>query len=90
MALAKRSGLVYPAPGFHPTDEQARHPVNPHNPGLLQVAAQAQDMAAHAKQQRMAVAFQTVAMVSMAVMGLTAAGHLIRDLLRAERGRGRG
>ena len=66
------------------------HPVNPHNPGLLQVATQAQNMAASAKQQRMAVAFQTVAMVSMAVMGVTAAAHLIRDLLRSERGRRRG
>jgi hypothetical protein len=90
MVLARRAELVYPAGVCHPTVEQRMHPVNPHNPSLLKVAEQAQDMAANAKQQRMAVAFQTVAMVSMAVMGVTAAAHLIRDLLRVERGRGRG
>jgi hypothetical protein len=66
------------------------HPVNPQNPGLLQVATQAQNMATSAKQQQMAVAFQTVAMVSVAVMGMTAAAQLIRDLLRPNPGRGRG
>jgi hypothetical protein len=66
------------------------YPTNPHTPGLLQVANQAQSMAANAKQHRMAVAFQTVAMVSMAVMGVSAAAHLIRDMLRSDQGRGRG
>ena len=28
------------------------HPVNPHNPGLMQVASQAQDMARNARQKR--------------------------------------
>ena len=65
------------------------HYINTPNPGLMQVASQAQNMAKNAKQERMAVVFQTVAMVSMAVMGVTAAAHLIRDLLRPERGRGR-
>src|SRR4051812_47002617 len=65
------------------------HPINPHNPGLPQLLSRAQDMAKDARQQKqekMAVAFQTVAMVSMAVMGLTAAAQLVRDLLRPERG----
>lgn len=59
------------------------------NPGLFQVATQAQIMARNARQDRLAVAFQSVAMVSMAIMGVTAAAHLMRDLLRADRGRGR-
>ncbi|MBX9581863.1 MAG: hypothetical protein K2X87_16285 [Gemmataceae bacterium] len=67
------------------------HPVNPANPGLLQVATQAQQMAGQAKQERMAVAFQTVSMVSVAVMGLAASAHLLRELLRpATHGRGQG
>jgi hypothetical protein len=60
-----------------------------HQPNLDQVATQAQNMAQKAKQERMALAFQTIAMVSMAVMGVTAAAHLIRDMLREPRGRGR-
>jgi hypothetical protein len=75
---------------FHETAEQTMHPVNPHNPGLMQVAQQAQNMAESAKQDRMGVVFQTVAVVSVAVMGVTAAANLIRDLFRPERGRGRG
>jgi hypothetical protein len=62
----------------------------PPNPGLLQVASQAQNLAKSATQEAMAVAFQTVAMVSMAVMSVTAAAHLISDLQRSqkpERGR---
>jgi hypothetical protein len=66
------------------------HPTNVHNPGLMQVASQAQSMAGHTKQEKVAFAFQTVAMVSMALMGATAAAHLIRDLLRSQTpGRGR-
>jgi hypothetical protein len=42
-------------------------------------------MAKIAQQERMAFAFQSVAMVSMAIMGITAATHLIRDLLRSEK-----
>lgn len=64
-------------------------PSNP-NPGLFQVATQAQIMARNARQDRMAMAFQTVAMVSMAIMGATAAAHLMRDLLRDKQSRGRG
>ena len=64
--------------------------VTPHNPGLMQVASEAQNMAKSAQQEKMAFAFQSVAMVSMALMGVTAAAHLIRDLLRSEtQGRGR-
>jgi hypothetical protein len=66
------------------------HPTNAHNPGLMQVASQAQTMAKGVQQDKMAVAFQTVAMVSMAIMGVTAAARLIRDLQRSEKpGRGR-
>lgn len=63
------------------------HPPNPQNPGLLQVAAQAQNMAHQARQERFALAFQAVAMVSMAVMGIASAAHLVRDILRPERRR---
>jgi hypothetical protein len=68
------------------------NPANPHNPGLMQVASQAQHMAAHTKQERLAMAFQTVSIVSVAVMGISASAHLLRDLLRSkhENGRGRG
>jgi hypothetical protein len=66
------------------------HPTNAHNPGLMQIASQAQTMAKGVQQDRMAVAFQTVAMVSMAIMGVTAAARLIRDLQQSEKpGRGR-
>jgi len=60
------------------------------NPGLMQVASQAQHMAKSANQERLAMAFQTVAMVSMALMGVTAAAHLVRDLLRSDQGPNRG
>lgn len=66
------------------------HPINPTNPGLMQVATHAQHMAAAAKQERMAVVFQTVSVVSIAVMGLAASAHLLRELLRPAQGRGRG
>ena len=65
--------------------------MNVQNPGLMHVASQAQNMARSAQQEKMAVAFQKVAMVSMALMGVTAAANLIRDLLRPQTpGRGRG
>jgi hypothetical protein len=63
-------------------DEQTMHPAPNQNPGLMQVAAQAQNMAKTAQQEKMAIAFQTVAMVSMAMMSLTSAVHLVRDLVR--------
>lgn len=50
---------------------------------------QAQQMSKQAREERMALAFQSVAMVSMAVVGATAAVHLIRELLRRRDGRGR-
>ena len=58
----------------------------------MQVATQAQHMAAAAKQERMAVVFQTVSVVSVAVMGLAASAHLLRELLRPahRQGHGRG
>lgn len=62
----------------------------PQHPGLIQVANQAQQMARHTREERMALAFQTVAMVSMAIMGVTAAAHLVRDLMRDDRGKSRG
>jgi hypothetical protein len=58
--------------------------MNPQNPGLMQVASQAQHMAKGTPQEKMALVFQTVAVVSMALMGVTAAAHLIRDLLRSQ------
>ena len=64
------------------------HPF-PHAPNLAQVATQAQNLAQATRQERMALAFQTVSMVSMALMGATAAAHLIRTELRPERGKGR-
>ena len=67
------------------------HPMPFRRPELIDVAKHSQDMAGKAKQERMAVAFQTVAMVSMALMGVTAAAQLVRDMLRPEhRDRGRG
>lgn len=56
------------------------HPPSPHNPGLLQLAEKAQHLADHNKQGRMAVVFQTVSVVSVAVMGLAASAHLLREL----------
>jgi len=56
----------------------------------MQVATQAQDMAKRTRQEKMAVVFQTVAVVSMAMMGITAGAHLIREVLRSQTpGRGR-
>lgn len=62
------------------------HHANQPNPNLLQLASQAQNMAANAKQERMAMAFQMVSMVSVAVMGIAAAAQLLRDLRRKDRG----
>lgn len=68
--------------------------IPPKNPNLMQLAAQAQSMAANAKQERMAMVFQTVSMVSVAIVGVVQAAQLLRDLRRDERerqhGRGRG
>jgi hypothetical protein len=59
-------------------------------PGLMQVAEQAQNMAKGTQQEKVAMVFQTVAVVSMALMGVTAGAHLIRELLRSQTvGRGR-
>ncbi len=58
-------------------------------PGPLHVANQAQQMAKHTSNERLALAFQWIAVTSMAVMGVTAAAHLVRDLLRPPRTRGR-
>ncbi len=66
------------------------HPVSPHTPGLMQVAEKAQHMAASAKQERMAVVFQTVSVVSVAVMGLAASAHLLREFFPVARHHGRG
>ncbi len=60
------------------------HPMNVSNPGLMQVASQAQSMAKGTQQEKAAIVFQTVAVVSMAVMGITAAAHLIREMLRSQ------
>jgi hypothetical protein len=49
----------------------------------MELSSHADNLAKGAPQQKMAIAFQTVAMVSMAIMGVTAAAHLTRDLLRS-------
>ena len=46
-------------------------------------------MARQASDERLSLAFQWIAVTSMAVMGVTAAAHLVRDLLRPQRTRGR-
>lgn len=57
------------------------HPPNTQNLGLLQIAEKAQHFGSHAKQERVAaVIFQTVSVVSVAVMGLAASAHLLREL----------
>lgn len=61
----------------------------PPPPGPLHVANQAQQMARQASDERLSLAFQWIAVTSMAVMGVTAAAHLVRDLLRPQRTRGR-
>lgn len=63
--------------------------MTPHTPTPLSVATQAQQMARHTRDQRMEVAFQWIAMTSMAIMGVTAAANLIREMLHPPRGRGR-
>jgi hypothetical protein len=64
--------------------------VTPHHPDLMHVALQSQNMARSVQQERLAIAFQSVAMVSMALMGVTAVAQNIRGLLRSEKqGRGR-
>ena len=65
--------------------------VNPHNPDLMHVALQAQNMARGVYPAGTdGYRHQSAAVVSMALMGVTAAAHLIRDLLRSEKqGRGR-
>lgn len=91
--LANGSELVYPAGVIHQRHSDMHH-APPHNPSLMQIAAQAQNLAANAKQERMAMMFQTVSMVSVAVMGVVQAAQLLRDWNRDERerkqGRGRG
>jgi hypothetical protein len=57
------------------------YPMPLRRPELLEMANQSQDMAGKAKQERMAVASHTVAMVSMALMGVTATAHLICETL---------
>lgn len=62
-----------------------------YNPNLGQVASQAQSMARSARQENLAIAFQSVAMVSMAIMSVAAAAHLVREFTRREqRPKGRG
>lgn len=60
---------------------------NPNNP--MQVATTAQQMAKNAGEERMAVAFQVVALCSMAIMGAAAATQILRDLRREDRHHGR-
>ena len=55
----------------------------------LNVAQTAQQMAKSAGQERMAFAFQSVALVSMAIMGAAAAVQILRDLRRDDHHRSR-
>jgi hypothetical protein len=65
-------------------------PISIRRPEIIVSAKQSQDTAGSAKQGLRAVSVQTVAMVSMALMGITAAAQFIRDMLRPEhRERGR-
>ena len=71
--------------------KRPEHAMNaPSNPNLMHVATQAQQMARNTGQEKMAIAFQSVAMVSMAVMSVSAGAHLIRALLRSEKTKSRG
>lgn len=88
--LASAGQLIYPLRRLTHTRGAGDAPSHPPNPGLMQVATQAQHMAATAKQERMAVVFQTVSVVSVAVMGLAASAHLLRELFRPAAGHGRG
>lgn len=70
---------------------RSMHAPLPHNPNLLHVANQAQHMARNTRQEYMALAFQSVAMVSMAIMGLAAAAQMLREVSRREKpSKGRG
>jgi ABC-type nickel/cobalt efflux system permease component RcnA len=51
-------------------------------PNLQQIAHQTQEFAKSSKDQRLGLVFQTVSMVSMAVLGVGAAVHLLREMLR--------
>jgi hypothetical protein len=65
------------------------HP--PHSPAsLFQVADKFQTLAQSAKQERMQVVFQSVSAVSIAVMGLAASAHLLREVFGVGRGHGPG
>jgi hypothetical protein len=59
-------------------------------PNLLQAANQAQEAARLARQNRMALAFQVLSAVNLAVLTGVAATHLYRDIRRAENEKGRG
>jgi hypothetical protein len=51
-------------------------------PNLQTIAQQTQELAKNSKDQRLGLVFQTVSMVSMAVLGVGAAVHLLREMLR--------
>jgi hypothetical protein len=51
-------------------------------PNLQTIAHQTQELAKNSKDQRLGMVFQTVSMVSMAVLGIGGAIHLLRDMLR--------
>ena len=60
------------------------HPVSA-NSGLPQLANPAQEMARSAQAEKMALAFQAISAVNLAVLTGVAAVHLLRDIRRAER-----
>jgi hypothetical protein len=52
------------------------------SPNLQQIAQQTQEAASRCKDQRWQLAFQTVSVISMAVLGVGTAVHLVREMLR--------
>jgi hypothetical protein len=64
-------------------------PVGPYA-SLAKAASEAQDIARYARQEKLAMAFQAVSAVNLAILTGTAAIRLWRDIRQAERESGRG
>jgi hypothetical protein len=52
------------------------------SPNLQQIAQQTREAAGRCKDQRWQLAFQSVSVISMAVLGVGTAVHLLREMLR--------
>jgi hypothetical protein len=70
--------------GVSVTSEQAMQPVSPHS-CFIQAANQAQDMARSARQEKMALALQSISAVNAAILTGMAAAQLSRDARRVLR-----